>query len=77
MKLTWRRTWPHKLTDGTGTHPAHPTLCARVYLEPDGRRWFWVVNETRLIAQGLANTKEDAKASAETAASQWAEMKQQ
>jgi hypothetical protein len=69
MKLHWRQTWPDRPNDGVGTHPDRPDLKARTYLEPDGRRWYWVVSEMRLIAQGFGETKEAAKSAAEEAAS--------
>jgi len=71
MRLNWRRTWNDRPNDGIGEHPDFPDLRARVYEEPGGGRWFWVVNETYLINRGLEATKDDAKLAATEAAERW------
>ncbi|MTH95537.1 ATPase [Roseibium sp. RKSG952] len=59
-QFTWRKSWEDRPNDGTGTHKTDPELTARVYLEPGGKQWYWVVNSWRKVDAGLAPTKESA-----------------
>jgi len=62
MNLKWRATWPDKANDGIATCDGVLGLQARVYLEAGGKHWYWFVNDTHARAQGIEDTKEEAKA---------------
>ncbi|KZL27388.1 hypothetical protein [Pseudovibrio sp. WM33] len=73
----WELTWADKPRDYTARPPQRKESTLLMYwdLGPNGgERWHWIVNDTKLIAQGYAETHLEAARKAEAAFFQFLEQ---